>query len=69
MTQAFAEAQKSLDKSAIAVTVQTSQIQHSIVSAEGVSGSGLIQLTEPAALILLGSGLISFATGIRRKLK
>ncbi|MFA6011890.1 MAG: PEP-CTERM sorting domain-containing protein [Desulfobacteraceae bacterium] len=35
----------------------------------GIIGAGLVSVPEPATLFLLGSGLISFAAGVRRKLK
>lgn len=35
----------------------------------GILGAGLVSVPEPATLFLLGSGLISFAAGVRRKLK
>jgi hypothetical protein len=35
----------------------------------GIIGAGLVSVPEPATLFLLGSGLISFAAGARRKLK
>jgi len=34
-----------------------------------IIGAGLVNVPEPATLFLLGSGLISFAAGARRKLK
>lgn len=58
MTQAFAEGQAPLNETAVTA-----------LSADHVSASGPIQLPEPATLILLGSGLISLATGMRSKLK
>jgi hypothetical protein len=35
----------------------------------GIIGAGLVNVPEPATLFLLGSGLISFAAGARRKIK